>query len=777
MRLTTLGLVSLADALGSELSAVTSQPRRVALLAYLTIAEPRGFHSRDTLLGLFWPDYDQQRARNALSQAVHFLRRALGTAAIVSGADDQLRVATELIACDAVLFEEAVNGGRVEEALELYQGPFLEGFHVSAAAPELERWVDGRRSYFARLYARVLEDVAARHEAIGGFAEAVTLRQRLAAQDPLSSRSALALMRTLAAAGEPEAALQHARIHEALLREELSSAPDPAITAFVAELRGRAAKPLLASATSRKIESSSPSTTDSVLAAPPAMNADGTRRRSRVALAIGGALAASLPAILIARGRHTSAEPRIECIAVLPAANLSGDTTLAYFAEAITEATSNSLGKYRVPRVVSPNSALAFRRAAKPLPEIGRLLGCDGIVEESLTRVQNVAHVDARILYAPGDQHLWAGSYERDTAQLVLLERVVVDAVSRHARELAGQIPTELIASRHVEPVAHGLYVNGRNAFRSRNTASLRNAIAYYNQAIGFDSTWALPYAGLADAYGFMISNGYPRPDYLDSARVFADHALRLDSTASEAHASKAGVWLSDGDWSRAEAEYKRAIDLGPNNASAHHWYAMMLAALNRNEEALTRIERARELDPLSQPIFAMRTAIAFLAGVRQSLGNPGSAKSMVDPTHPGTTAGRSLNLAQRGQCKDAYETNEKAQQLAPDNTMILLTLVGVHVLCKNAVAAHSLLEELKRRPDAPFMGVYIASIHAAQRQPDSAFTWLDRTQWGLQAYFELRTNHNLDPLRSDKRFAVLLRRLRMPPDDPVVLAGRPAKH
>jgi serine/threonine-protein kinase len=775
MRLTTLGLVSLADASGSELSSVTAQPRRVALLVYLTIAEPRGFHSRDTLLGLFWPDYDEQRARNALSQAVHFLRRALGGETIESSADDQLRVAADVIACDALLFESAVDAGRMDEALQLYQGPFFEGFHVSAAAPELERWVDSQRSRLARLYARALQETATRLEATGDFAEAVNWRRRLAAQDPLSSRAALALMRALTAAGEPEAALQHARIHETLLREELNAAPDPALAAFVNELRTRAPTASIA-APPAGLTVKEPAMAGAAVTPTATQDVGSNRKRSRATLAIGGLAAASLAVALIASQRRTAADPRIECVAVLPATNLSGDSALGHFADAITEATSNALARYRAPRVVSPNSVLAFKRAVKPLPEIGRTLGCDGIVLESITRVQSVAHVDARILYAPDDRHLWAGSFEKDTAQMVVLERAVVDAVTRHVREFAGQIPTDAMPSRRVDPVVYGLYKSAQSAFRRRNTASVQSAIIDYKQAIALDSTWALPYAGLSDAYGFSALNGYLTAGYLDTARVLVDRALMLDSAASEAHASRASVWLNEGNWARAEAEFKQAIELGPNNASAYHWYAMMLAALNRKEEAVAMIDRARELDPLSQPILGMRTTINIFAGVRQPLGNPGSVKSMADPTHPGTTATRALNLAGRGRCDEAYAASQKAQELAPDNTMILIGLVGVHVLCKNPVGAHTLFEQVKRRPDAPFMGVYIAAVHAGLHQPDSAFAWLDRSRWWLQSYFELRTNHNLDPLRSDSRFPALLRRLHMPPDDHVALAGQPAQ-
>src|SRR4051812_40473408 len=160
VRLTTLGAVRVSNASGEELQAVIAQPRRVALLSYLVLARPRGVHTRDQLLSLFWPEYDDPRARNALSQAVHFLRRSLGAEAIVSGADDQLRINDDALSCDAIAFEAAVNEGRVAEAVELYGGPFFDGFHISAAAPELDRWVDSERDGLGRLYGEALRQMA-----------------------------------------------------------------------------------------------------------------------------------------------------------------------------------------------------------------------------------------------------------------------------------------------------------------------------------------------------------------------------------------------------------------------------------------------------------------------------------------------------------------------------------------------------------------------------------------------------------------------------------------
>src|SRR5438067_6026675 len=239
IRLRTLGSLQLQGPAGDELRSVLAQPRRVALLVYLALATPRALHRRDQLLALFWPEQDEPHARNALSQAVHFLRRTLGADAILSRGDEEIGLNGEIVSCDAVAFETALDAGKTAEALELYRGPLLEGFHVSDAAPEFGRWLDDERARLARRYAQAVEETATAREGAGDFAGAVTWLRRLAAQDPFSSRVTVRLMRTLAAAGDPAAAIQHARVHETLLREELQAQPDPQVAALVRELQAR----------------------------------------------------------------------------------------------------------------------------------------------------------------------------------------------------------------------------------------------------------------------------------------------------------------------------------------------------------------------------------------------------------------------------------------------------------------------------------------------------------------------------------------------------------
>jgi DNA-binding SARP family transcriptional activator/Flp pilus assembly protein TadD len=236
IRLRTLGTLDLRSSDGAELRAVLAQPRRVALLAYLALARPRGSHQRDTLLALFWPERSEESARNALNQAVHFLRRYLGADTLVARSGGEIGLAREHLWCDVTAFDDALDAGRPSEALEPYQGELLEGFHIGDA-PEFQRWLESERARVASRYMHAIEVVAEQRETAGDFGAAVTQWRRLAARDPLSSRMALRLMRGLAAAGDPAAAVQHARVHETLLREELHVALAPEVAALVRQLQ------------------------------------------------------------------------------------------------------------------------------------------------------------------------------------------------------------------------------------------------------------------------------------------------------------------------------------------------------------------------------------------------------------------------------------------------------------------------------------------------------------------------------------------------------------
>lgn len=778
LRLRTLGTLDLRAPDGSELRSVLAQPRRVALLAYLALAAPRGPHRRDKLLGLLWPEQDEAHARNALSQAVYFLRNALGADAVVSRTAEELGLDLSTVWCDAIAFDEAVDARRYIEAVDLYRGEVLAGFHVAGAAPEFAAWLDSTRATYARRYEGALRSIAEEREAAGDRAAAVVWRRRAAAQDPLNSDAALRLMRALAAAGDPGAAIRHARVHEALLRQELDAPPDARISELVKALQAspatgvtsgpppQQAAPVFTESTAPIVSSSAvPVNSHSETLLEPVK-----RHRLRWFYAAGTALGLGVAALAIFAFTHKGAPGLTSsCVAVIPLANYSGDRSQDDLADAVTDALITELARYQRLSVISRTSVAQYKATRKPLPAIARELGCNAVVEGSVVRAGDRIQVDAQLVNALADRHLWAERYEREVTELPTLERDIADAVAMRLNvaerpdDSGPDGQSARASARRTDPIVYGLYVRGRDAALSRSPATLRQAIALYKEAIRRDSTFALGYAGLADAYRLAGGFGFMPEEFgTDSAPVMARTAVALDGRLSEAHTSLAATLTDAGDWSAAEREFKLALQLAPSNALAHQWYAAMLIALDRKQEALREIRRARELDPLSQPIRGMTTMFETYMGIRSPTARPLPISAIVDPNHPGTAAARSVNLARVGRCSEASAENKRAQKLAPDENMILISRVGVMLLCGDSAGAKSLLARIERRPQIEQQGVYVAEVHVRLGQIDSAFTWLDRMRWGMASRMHLRMDKELKPLRTDPRYRDILRKANM---------------
>src|SRR2546423_1742929 len=458
------------------------------------------------------------------------------------------------------------------------------------------------------------------------------------------------------------------------------------------------------------------------------------------------------------------------CVAVIPLANYSGDRSQDDLADAVTDALITELARYQRLSVISRTSVAQYKGTRKPLPEIARELGCNTVVEGSVVHDRNRVLVDAQLVNARGDRHMWAERYEREATDLPMLDRDIADAVAIQLRATDRPEASSVdgkssgTSARRADPIAYGLYLRGRDAALSRNPASLRQSIALYKEAIRRDSTFALGYAGLADSYRLAGGFGFmPEELEKDSAPAMARAAVALDGNLSEAHTSLAATLTDAGDWLCAEREFRRAIELSPSNSLAHQWYAALLITLDRKEEALREVRRARELDPLSQAIRGMTVMFETYVGIRSPTAAPLPQGVVIDPNHPGTAAARSVNLARAGRCSEAGAENKRAQQLAPNENMMLISRVGVMLLCGDKAGAKSLLVRLERRPQIELQGVYVAAIHTKLGQTDSAFTWLGRTHWGMANRMHLRIDKELKPLRADPRYRELLRQQNMP--------------
>ena len=311
--------------------------------------------------------------------------------------------------------------------------------------------------------------------------------------------------------------------------------------------------------------------------------------------------------ILVARrfSRPQPARARI-MLAVLPFMNLSGDSSQDYFADGLTEEMITDLGRLNPQAlgVIARTSAMKYKNTNEDIAQIGRELGVSYILEGSVRRERNEARVSAQLIQVSDQTHVWAQNYELQVKDILGVQRDV-------AATIADKIQINLnggqwARSSHVptaNPDAYDDYLRGRYAWNRRNVQEFPHAIAYFNQAIAKDPSFALAYAGLADTYTLMAFNNMGSLSHLLSeAKAASLKALALDDGLAAAHTSLAAVKvLLDWDWSGAESEFHRALDLSPNYAPAHHWYGnLLLSPLGRHDEAIAELNRARELDPMS---------------------------------------------------------------------------------------------------------------------------------------------------------------------------------
>lgn len=334
------------------------------------------------------------------------------------------------------------------------------------------------------------------------------------------------------------------------------------------------------------------------------MPAAPARRTRRWALAAGAALVLSA-AVLLGAGL-TGARERlfggsrpapIQSIAVLPLANLSGDASQDYYADGLTDELITVLARSSSLRVVSRTSAMQYKGARRPLRDIARELGVDGVLEGSVSRSGNRVHLTVQLIHAASDTHVWAESYDREFADSISLPSELSEAIAREVK--ASTAPAE--PPRHVQPDAHDAYLRGRYFWFSDDYYRSQE---YFEKAIRFQPDYAPAWSGLADAYVVRaVAAMVPARDVAGQVRRAAHRAVELDETLPEAHNALAALYLFiDWDWAHADAESLHALALNPGYAEARHLRSYVLCALNRTAEAVEEQRRSTELDPFARP-------------------------------------------------------------------------------------------------------------------------------------------------------------------------------
>lgn len=753
---------------------------------------------RDKLAAYLWPESDEERARRSLSDSIYRINKALGESTIVT-LGDEVQLDSDRLPSDVTAFRDAIDQRDWARAADLYAGPLLDGFHLPGA-DDFERWIDAERARLARRHAEALEALAEELAAGGDVAASADAWQRRAAHDPYDSRVAVRLMEAMEAAGNRAGALKHARVHTQLLANEFGTGPDPAVLALAERLRTlpgtdvRTGTTPIGESTDSPSETAPSSTPVSghrggtdhhpptggraaglpVASDPPPRpsvpaRASPTHRAGR-GLAAGILLAvASLAGIggWLVWGRAAGpGDAPTPTIAVLPFENLDSDEESLFFADGVTEDVLTSLSRIRDLRVTAPASVMPYRTSDRSEARIAEELGVRYLLRGSVRRADDDVRITARLVDTRTNASIWGEAYDRRMEDVFAVQsdiaRRVADALEA---ELTPRVAAEIDRRPTDDLIAYNLYLRGRYFWHRRTEEALRQSAELFEQAVERDPNYARAWAGLADAYAVLAFYDYlPPGEAYPNAKSAARHALAIDETLAEAHASLGYITLyHDWDATRAETEFRRAIELNPSYSVGHQWYANLLVATGRFEEADREMSRAREVNPLSVIANLALGWVYYYAGRNEDAVRQCDRALEMDPELDLAYLWRGLALEELGRADDARASLERAVELSGGSGITVAALAHAHAGAGEPERARRLLRGLV---DATAEGRYqpsfeIAKAHVALGEPDEAIRWLERAfHERSHSMVFLDVDPQLAPLRGDPDFRRLVERV-----------------
>jgi len=453
---------------------------------------------------------------------------------------------------------------------------------------------------------------------------------------------------------------------------------------------------------------------------------------------------------------NTSATSPIRSLAVLPLENLSGDAQ-DYFADGMTDELITDLAQIGALRVISRTSVMPYKGARRPLPLVARELNVDAIVEGTVLRSGDQVRITAQLIQGRADKHLWAASYEGDLRNTLSLQKQVASAIADKIRiELSPHEQAVLKNAKTVDPEAYEDYLKGRFLFNKRNSGE--KAQWYFQQAIEKDPNYPLPYTGLADIYQLA--------DNPHLARESVQKALNLDHELAEAHNSLAELlYRFDRDWVGAEREFKRALELNPNYAPAHHWYSMYLAFVGRTQQALAEAQKAYELDPLSPVVGANLAKILQENGQYDKAIDYGKRTLELEPNSAVTHAVLGIVYEDKKMYADAITEYKTALQLGGPPGEMRGLLGYVYAATGDLGNADKMIRELKQLwPRHAHAALDLAVVYSGLGKKDQALYWLGKAgETEVSDVIVAGKDPHFAALRSDRRFQAFVKQLDVP--------------
>lgn len=453
-------------------------------------------------------------------------------------------------------------------------------------------------------------------------------------------------------------------------------------------------------------------------------------------------------------------------LAVLPFRNLTGDPSQEYFSDGFTEEMINQMGGLDPEHlaVIARTSVMAYKNKDTPLRRIAQDLGVQYVLEGSVRRDADRVRITAQLIQTRDQTHVWAHEFDRSAEATLAIQaeiaREIADGIQLALNRRTAQRTAERAELSPQEYAAWDAYLKGRYLWRLRSEQGLRDSVSWFREAIAKDPQYARAYAGLADSWAILSSYGYVRSDiYMPQARDAALHALELDQSSAEAHTSLALVAQNyEWDWQTAEREYRRAIQLNGNYATAHHWFAECLAYEGRFDEALAESERARQLDPLSTTIAADNGAIYFYA--RQYDRAVARFQSVLDVDPANGRAHLIIDaLVQQGRYPEALQLTQNWQ--AADSPWVWAKRAYIYGRSGDMAHARQMFAKIEKANRGAELdpAALLATAYAGLGDREK---WLAVLADAVHRRSNLPTTFKVDPmfdpLRGDARFVAMLR-------------------
>jgi len=491
-------------------------------------------------------------------------------------------------------------------------------------------------------------------------------------------------------------------------------------------------------------------------------------RAFRYALLVGVPLAlAALAYAWYTQRKPEQPRPLVSSIMVLPLENLSGDPAEEYFADGMTDALIGDLAKIGGLHVISRTSSMHYKGTKKSLPQIASEIQVDAVVEGTVQRSGERVVVRAQLIHAATDRHLWVHTYERGMRDVLDLQSEIAQAIAREVQINMTPAERERLTSRHpVRPKAFDDYLQGRYLYWNKRTEeNLLKAIDHFQSAIREDSNFAEAHVGLADCYnalGVVQVGALPPLEARRRGEEAARRALEIDGELAEAYSALGYIKQFNWNWAGADQDHKRALELNQNYANGHNFYATYLMSVGRIDESIAESNRARELDPFSLAISAQRGFL--LENARRYDEAIEQLRSVIkmDPNHYQAYWTLGHTYAANGQFEQAIAASEKAVNLSERAPGALGMLGLVYGLAGRKSEANKILQELLKLNESRYVTpAALVNVYVGIGDKDRAFEWLEKAYQERSNYLAfLKVLPIADPLRSDPRFADLVRRV-----------------